>query len=1138
MRHASGKEKQSDLIVGRAAEVGYLEQCLEAAMAGERQVVFMSGEAGIGKTTIVERFLQHLQHRTDLHLGQGQCIEQYGAGEAYLPLLEIGVRLCQGPNGEQALTLLRQYAPTWLVQLPGVISATEWEQLQRKVQGATRERMLREAAEVVLRFTQDRGYVLVLEDLHWSDASTLEWLSYVAQRREPAKLLLIGTYRPQDVLLSSHPLRGVVQELTARGWCEELPLQPLTEEAVAEYLAMRFVTEREARGVMPQLTRAIHRRTGGNPLFMVNVAEYLTEQRVLRQEEGQWVVDGDVTVAAESVPHSLQRLIERQLERLPDNAQRLLEVASVAGMEFSAAEVAIGLQVEVESIEEQCDALVRKGQFLRALGTSEWPDGTLGERYGFLHALYHDVLYRRLTETRRVRLHRRIGERKEQAYDKQVGDIAAELAAHFESGRDYVKAVEHHRRAGENAIHRSAHREAINHLANGLQLLTMLPDAPERDHRELALQMNLGVSLSAMRGYAAPEVEHAYNRALALIQRLSDTSQSLPALWGLWMFYYVKGELKRAYELGNQLLALAQRQQNAAVLPEAYYALGETCWSMGEVRTARGHLEQCLMVYTVEQHHAHAIAYGQDPAVAALATLGITLWLLGDVDQAVQRSQEAIALARRVAHPFSEAYALCYAAILHQLRGDREAMDERTAAAIALATEHGFAYWLAQAMILRGWFLIDHDRAAEGLALIQQGQTALSATGANIGRPHWLMGLAEAQKKLNQREEAQATLASALAVANSTEERITEAELYRVQGELMLQSPGKDQKSKEAEAEAYFFKTLDLARSWQAKSVELRAAMSLARLWRAQGKVIEARTILDELYHWFTEGFDTRDLQEAAALLRELGGSAASPKLQVPSQNTAVSSQPSVASKEKEDKPRSNVPDFRSLTPDPSSSGLRPLAPGAQPLTLDAGQRMPDAIFRHEGDYWTLAFEGKMCRVRHTLGMQYLAQLLRYPHQEFSVLALSAGSVESASTIATTNEALGNPIQIQPGLSDAGDVLDAQAKAAYQYRLHELQEELAEAQSFNDVGRVEKMQAELNFLTAEITRAVGLGGRARKAASPAERARVNVTLAIKTALKRITTHHPTLGQHLNRTIKTGYACVYTPESHPLVEWRF
>ena len=290
MQHGSNPSSQAHFVVGRAAEVGYLEQCLETALQGERQVVFVSGEPGIGKTTIVESFLERLCANPDVRPGHGQCIEQYGAGEAYLPLLEAGTRLCQGPEGEQAIALLRQYAPTWLVQLPGVISDAEWEQVQRRVQGSTRERMLREAAEVVARFTQERGYVLVLEDLHWSDVSTLEWLSYIAQRQEAAKLLIIGTYRPQDVLISGHPLRGVVQDLITRNRCEELRVAPLSEQSVNEYLSSRF-SHSIAASTLPGL---IHRRTGGNPLFMVNIADYLTAQQVLQQNDAEWSMHGEV----------------------------------------------------------------------------------------------------------------------------------------------------------------------------------------------------------------------------------------------------------------------------------------------------------------------------------------------------------------------------------------------------------------------------------------------------------------------------------------------------------------------------------------------------------------------------------------------------------------------------------------------------------------------------------------------------------------------------------------------------------------------------------------------------------------------------------------------------------------------------
>jgi predicted ATPase len=429
MRKEAKSDSRPDLIVGRTAEVGYLEQCLDVALRGERQVVFVSGEPGIGKTTIVDAFLKRISTRTDLQFGRGQCIEQYGAGEAYLPLLEIAGQLCHGPAGDRVRTLLRQYAPSWLVQLPFLLEANEYAALQLQLQGATRERMMREAAEAMVQFTRDQGYVLVLEDLHWSDGSTLEWLSYIAQRREPAKLLLIGTYRPTDVLVSGHPLRGVAQDLKARGQCEELCVAPVTEEVVLEYISERF----GGVSVPVGLAAILSRRTGGNPLFLVNLVQYLVDRGVLQREGKQLHVREDLVAVANSVPDSLRQLIEKQLERLPDNTQRLLEVASVVGVEFSAAAVAAGLQHEVEDIEEQCNELARKNQFIRAQGTEEWPDGALSEQYSFLHAFYHAVLYGRVMETQRVRLHRRVAVRKEAAYGDRVGEIATELGMHCEA---------------------------------------------------------------------------------------------------------------------------------------------------------------------------------------------------------------------------------------------------------------------------------------------------------------------------------------------------------------------------------------------------------------------------------------------------------------------------------------------------------------------------------------------------------------------------------------------------------------------------------------------------------------------------------------------------------------------------------
>jgi predicted ATPase len=571
------------------------------------------------------------------------------------------------------------------------------------------------------------------------------------------------------------------------------------------------------------------------------------------------------------IPESLRQLIEKQFERLPREEQRVLEVASVAGVEFSALAVAAGVEERIEQVEARCEGLVRHGQFLRASGTETVPDGTLTGRYGFVHALYQSVVYERVGAIQRTRLRRRIGERLEEAYGTRAKEIAAELAVHFEQGQESRRAIHYLQQAAQNALQRSANREAIQHLTKALGLLKTLPDTAEHAQQELTLQISLGAPLITTKGYSTPEVGQAYGRARELCQQLGDLPQLFPTLYGLTAFSVVRGELQTAHELCAQLLRLAHNASDSALLVLAYRASGTTLLFLGEFASAREHFEQVLAVYNLKQHCSLMFLYGVDPKVVCLLYLAQTLWYLGYPARALQRIQEALSLAQELAHPYSQAGALCNAAWLHQHCGEAPATQARAEAAIALATEQGFAQLLAIDHISRGWALAEQGHLEEGLTEMHQGLAAFRVTQANNWMPYHLALLGEVYGKAGQTDNGLAALAEALAIVNSTGERQREAELYRLKGTLALQSQVQGPKSKvEEEAEACFLKAIDIAKKQRAKSLELRAVMNLARLWQQQGKRKKARHILAEVYGWFTEGFDTKDLQEAKRLLDEL----------------------------------------------------------------------------------------------------------------------------------------------------------------------------------------------------------------------------------------------------------------------------
>jgi len=570
------------------------------------------------------------------------------------------------------------------------------------------------------------------------------------------------------------------------------------------------------------------------------------------------------------MPESLRQMLERRFDRLRSEEQGVLEVGSVVGSEFAAAVVAAGLEADIEQIEAWCEGLARRGQWLRSRGHSVWPDGTVSARYDFIHALYQEAVYNRIPAARRLRLHWRVGERLAAGYGEQARDFAAELAVHFEQGREYRRAAHYRQQAAENALQRYAYREAITHLTSGLTLLQRLPDTAECLQQELVVQITLGPALMATKGMAAPAVEQTYARARELCQQAGETPQLLHVLFGLWQCYLVRGEVHIARELAAQCLGLAQHQHDPAALLVAHWMLGVTLFYLGEFALARAHAEQGIALSNAQQPYTHVCLYGQAPGIGCLGHTAQALWMLGFPDQAQQRSYEALALARELSHPYDVVFALNQAVVLHQLRQEGYLAYERAEEALTFCTEQGFTQQLAMGTILQGWGLAAQGQIEKGIAQMHQGLAASQAAGIGLGQAPVLAQLAEIYWHTGQTEEGLCLLAEALAVMDRTGERWWEAEVHRLKGELLLAQEGTRQQW--VEAEECFRHALEVARHQQAKSMELRAAMSMSRLWQRQGRCAAAYHLLAEIYGWFTEGFNTVDLQEAKALLEQTGG--------------------------------------------------------------------------------------------------------------------------------------------------------------------------------------------------------------------------------------------------------------------------
>jgi DNA-binding winged helix-turn-helix (wHTH) protein/predicted ATPase len=828
-------------LVGRAAALTQLGHARALAREGRRQVVFVTGEPGIGKTALVDALLTGGDGGSAWGIARAECLEHHGAGEAYQPLLDALARLCAQPQGETWLAALRHCAPTWLAQLPSLQTPAEHRAQQRRAAGATSERMLRELTDAFEMMTRRANLVLCLEDLHWSDVATLEWISSFARRPEPARVLVLGTYRPGEAHGRSRSPESLAADLGLKGFCSEIALARLDGQAVDEYVMARFPPIEGAGAAIETLARFVSQRTEGNPLFIVNALNDLMARHLLVPCGDRWTVSGQPDAESLGIPADVRRTIERLFDRLDADTRRLLEVASVTGRTFASAAVAAGAGVSPAMVEEALAALARRQVFVREGPPVEWPDGTLSATYEFLHALYREVLGARLSPARCVELHRLVGMRLETAFGERATERAAELASHFEFGRDLPRAVHYLHQAAETDRSRSAHGMAERHYRRALALLDKLPASDGRDEREVALRVGLGSVVMQTSGWGAPEVQAAYARVRELSEGRSPAQPLISALWHLWIYSITRGELGEAGALADRLFRLSGESGNRAWELQAHHARWSTLFTLGDLHGTEMHARAGMAL--CDPGPPAAVPYGgHDTGICAQVFCARALAFGGRADAALALCDSALACARERDHPFTLAFTLMHVAAVHQALGGARATRVYAAEAVDVAREHNLRLMLAWATSFLGWSMAEVGEARQGVPMLAHAVADARATGSSLFQPHLLGLLAHAQTASGLLSEALQSVAAAFTVSAQTGERFYVAELHRLQGEIRL--AGADAETTWSSAEHDFRTAMGIAQKQGAHQLARRAAKSLARLLMRMGRRSEGMRLL------------------------------------------------------------------------------------------------------------------------------------------------------------------------------------------------------------------------------------------------------------------------------------------------------
>jgi DNA-binding winged helix-turn-helix (wHTH) protein/tetratricopeptide (TPR) repeat protein len=842
-------QTQQTSFVGREHEMSDVRTALADGNSGHGRICLISGEAGIGKSRLCAEIALEAE-KNGMAVFVGHCSENEAV--PYLPFIEIleswvdrwkstddlrGAMGEEGPELGRVLPKLRRLIPD--LSPPLELAAEQ-----------ARRQLFNSATNFIARRCLEQPAVLVLEDLHWADDSSLALITHLSQRLSDLPLLIIGTYRESEIDISpslSRTLEGLIRGRLAT----QIRLEGLPSSEVA-----RMLQGLSGQAPPEVVVSEIHVETGGNPFFVEELFQHLAEENRLYDPAGQF--HPELKIGELEVPRNVRLVVGRRLGRLGDDTRKILGVAAVIGRSFTFEVLEAATSTKADALLDCLDEAQRAGLIRSSTQYAE-------PRFEFSHEMIRQSMLTQLSGARHQRLHLEVAETVERIYSNTIEDHYAELAHHYGQTGNAWKAVTYLHLAGEQAAGRSAHAEAVRLLTSSLELLRGLPETTARDQQELATQTSLGTILIGTKGDGAPEVKAALSRAVDLGRRVGEPRQLIAALFGLTLFYMNRGEFRTAQDLAKDLLGLAQHEKDPSAVMVGHTVLGQTSYWLGELSFAHENLERAAALYDPDQPSRLAFVYGLDPAASALGYDGYALWQMGYPDQALQKAERGLAIAQKAGHPHSLAMALNHLAIAHIVRRESEMALTRADAAVALSNKEGLPLWAGIGSVNMACAMVQTDQDAKAIALLQHASKAVAAIGSRLSPLH-IGALAQAYGKTGRVEEGLSLLTMVIEGVRQASDATDEPWLFNLKGELFLNQQPPDAK----EAESCFRTSIELAQHIGAKSTELRASISLARLLAKQGHGKEARAMLAEIYGWFTEGFDTPDLKDAKSLLEDL----------------------------------------------------------------------------------------------------------------------------------------------------------------------------------------------------------------------------------------------------------------------------